>query len=666
MHSSSRLRRLRESIMSSARVVLWGLVNPRLWVLLAASLVVWSFAYQYKTTYTVDVGGMGDDAFVQNFNAKEHNGDLGYRWSRGSAAVLFSGLGNEPVVVSITATGYRPSGDAPVAQIGVRGRTFAFQTGAEARTASYVVPRGNIWDGDLKVDINTPTFTPSGDPRELGLIVDRVSVAPADYGLRPVVVPSPPTMFGLLIGLLLIYLSASASMRSPALALAMAAGLSATAAVLLVVSRLELALLAENLPTLGAWGLILAVAGWAALTLLIPSRHAWSKFTQPVGTVAFVLAFLIRFGGLTYPQFLSSDILLHVHNTVQRVMQGQWVFPGYLPDGTPVPYPPALYILLSPLAAIFGTSDEAVSLLLKWAASLLDASTCLALAWAGARLRMGSAGALAAIVYALSPAPFDLFSAGNYTNLFAQSVFNLTMLGALVFLADHRDVGYRAGAIWFSLGFGLTMLGHYGMMLGALTIGGIFGIWLLVMNWRSQEAARRQASGDGWMVVGALVLAAAASFALYYRNFTSEIWAQFADLFQRLSGEGKQAAGSGQHAANTFSRLGMKLGTLIGVAPLVTGLSGLLLIRLPRQAVALLSSWLLAGAIFFLLDQAVGDAIRWYYLAAAPIALLTGRYLALLLRRGTAATVLVVLSLAAMLMQLLYFWVGDLIFTRYH
>src|SRR5207253_2602959 len=53
-------------------------------------------------------------------------------------------------------------------------------------------------------------------------------------------------------------------------------------------------------------------------------------------------------------------------------------------------------------------------------------------------------------------------------------------------------------------------------------------------------------------------------------------------------------------------------------------------------------------------------------LGAAAVALLSGRYFGLLLSRGRAARCLVALSLAAMLAHLLGFWVGDLIFTRYH
>ena len=71
------------------------------------------------------------------------------------------------------------------------------------------------------------------------------------------------------------------------------------------------------------------------------------EFVVSLGSLSFAFAFMLRFGGLIYPQFLSSDILLHVHK-VQLVLSGQWVFPELLPDGTPVPYPNALYLLLAP------------------------------------------------------------------------------------------------------------------------------------------------------------------------------------------------------------------------------------------------------------------------------------------------------------------------------
>jgi hypothetical protein len=80
----------------------------------------------------------------------------------------------------------------------------------------------------------------------------------------------------------------------------------------------------------------------------------------------------------------------------------------------------------------------------------------------------------------------------------------------------------------------------------------------------------------------------------------------------------------------------------------------------------LLLSWLGAAGLFALLDRAVGDTIRWYYVAAAPVALLAGRYLALLAARRRAAALLVALSILTVLFQTLGLWVGEFIFLRYH
>ena len=52
-------------------------------------------------------------------------------------------------------------------------------------------------------------------------------------------------------------------------------------------------------------------------------------------------------------------------------------------------------------------------------------------------------GAFASLVYLALPGVFDLFSAGNYTNLFGQSILNITLLGGLVYLA-----GKGAQALW--------------------------------------------------------------------------------------------------------------------------------------------------------------------------------------------------------------------------
>jgi hypothetical protein len=80
----------------------------------------------------------------------------------------------------------------------------------------------------------------------------------------------------------------------------------------------------------------------------------------------------------------------------------------------------------------------------------------------------------------------------------------------------------------------------------------------------------------------------------------------------------------------------------------------------------LVGCWLVASGLFALLDQMLGDTVRWYYLAAAPLALFAGRFLASLVGRRGAARALAVLVVASAALEFLTFWVGDLILTRYH
>ena len=62
--------------------------------MLLASLLAWVAAYQYKTTYMVEVGGLRDDAYVSGFHAKEVNPNLDYRWTGSASTIRLPGIGN--------------------------------------------------------------------------------------------------------------------------------------------------------------------------------------------------------------------------------------------------------------------------------------------------------------------------------------------------------------------------------------------------------------------------------------------------------------------------------------------------------------------------------------------------------------------------------------------
>jgi hypothetical protein len=635
---------------------------PALYLLLLLSMCAWTAAYQYKTVYKVDVGGLLDDAYISGFHDKEATPEFDYRWSTSRAAVNFPEIGNEPVNVSITHVGAANELAAKVVTVTVRGQRFAMPSPPERRTDTFFVPRGDILQASLNVVLEAGTFnegTQENPGRALGVNIDSVEVAPAEYGLRPVVLPSPGTLLALAVGLVLFGLSAAVASGRTLPALVVGGALSLATVALILVARPELGLLVPSIAPLGAWCLGLAVLGRLGLGLLAGSHSRAGRLTVGLGAAAFVLAFALRFGGLTYPQFLTSDLLLNVHN-VQALVGGEWIMSEPLPDGTPAPYPPALYVLVAPFTWVFGSGDEAISLALKWVCSVLDSMTCIALAWCGYRVWRGAHGAWAGLLYAVSPAPFDLFSAGNYTNLFAQSTLNLCMLGGLVYLSVREEGSTRHAWLRAPIAacFFLTLLGHYGMMIGALAIAGLFLLWMLAGLWLGWG------SGRGWRLIRLLSFSVAVGFVAYYRNVLDLITNHFGGLLGRLTGTTESTATA---QAFSFDKLARKVGYLVGPAQVIAATTAAFAgPRLNRVVWGWFGAWLAVGAVCALLDQALGDAIRWYYMVAGAVALLGGRLLGLLAERGRVGRWLASLLFAALLWQLLNTWVGDMIFYRYH
>ena len=644
----------------SARALARAFAGPGIYILVLVSLAAWALAYQVKQPYVVDVANMAYHPYIAGFHAVEvRPGDPAdrYRWSTGSPRILIPGTGNQPVVVTLTTIGARPAGTPPAIEIEARGQRFNVQTSAEQRTDSFVVERGDPLDGDLRLRMSVPAFTPDGDPRELGVIIRRVEVVPADYGLRPVVVPSLATLGGLLAGIVGLFALFVVTTLRQRLALTVAAVAAALGALGIVFARPDTAFLAGQLPSLALWTFAFGWLGRAVL-LAWPGESRRAGLAAAAGSLAFALAFALRFGGLTYAQFLTSDLMLHVNNTL-GVLGGDWVFTEPVPDGTPVPYPPAYYLIVGALSWVFGQSTEALGLLLKWTASSLDASACLALAWAGARVWSARAGAWAAAAYAASPAAFDLFSAGNYTNIFAQGVLNLTLLLGVAYLGS--TAGPRSAApFWLTLGFGLTMLGHYGMMLGALAIVAFFFLWALA------EYSRKRVHARAWTLLGSAGLALGGSIALYYWRLADLILDQWGGVLSRLTGGQAAAQQPRPGFIESLWRLPRQTGALVGWLSVITGLSGLAIGgRASGAARALIGSALAAALVFAALDQLVGDAVRWYYMAAVPLALPAGMFLSRLARGRTIGVMLALLAAAAMSWYALTFWI-DLIFTRYH
>src|SRR5213080_343463 len=111
--ASSRVSRVAGGL---KRAVWWPLA-PLLAVFVG--LVVW--VYQTPANYTIDVGGLGDEAYTLNFHGRLAEDAPSYRWSDVYGYVTLPGVGgSRPFTVSVAVD---PGRTAPV-EVFVNGEQF--------------------------------------------------------------------------------------------------------------------------------------------------------------------------------------------------------------------------------------------------------------------------------------------------------------------------------------------------------------------------------------------------------------------------------------------------------------------------------------------------------------------------------------------------------------
>jgi hypothetical protein len=132
----------------------------------------------------VDVGG-SDDVSVSGFHGKEGGGAHTYRWT-GTCGSIYLPAARGAGAVAITASaGRRPASKPAVVRVSLGGRPLgAFTAGPDWTEHRLEVPAGFAGAPLLRFDV--PGWRPantepgSSDVRDLGVMVDRVRVVPAD------------------------------------------------------------------------------------------------------------------------------------------------------------------------------------------------------------------------------------------------------------------------------------------------------------------------------------------------------------------------------------------------------------------------------------------------------------------------------------------------------
>ena len=537
-----------------------------------------------------DVGRGSEEAFASGLHRREIPPRQGpQRWTSERALVVFRDVPAGPGSLEVRLRGNR----GPVA-VAVNGAVLG---SVEAGAGGADFPLPDMGRGDRRIELVAPVFT-AGDGRQLGALLDRVALrhatarAPSARLLLLFLVPALITMgAGLISGL------------RPWSAASMAAALSLLEALALWPYGLVRSGYALGLALLLIVGVTLAAAfaGWM-------DRRV--KGGGPWAFGAVVAAVLVQGVAGTSPLMVVSDAVFHA-NQLGKVAAGDFFITSVTQHARPFrfPYGVSFYALLAPFAR--AGLDGVWLVRAGAAASGVVASAGL---FALLAARGPATAALAVVLLQLLPGIFDVYSYGNLSNVFAQS------MTALFFCwwAGRARWGWPIGALLLALG----ALGHFSSLV------------VLVVLCAALLLVRRGAPGlDRTRVIA--VAAGLGLALLYYSSF----WRLALDQLPRLLEGGGQGRGASRGAWDAVRLQVMGVVQQWGLPALVLAVIGR---PHPRRSLldGDLAAYWIAGAALALPAVLTPLDVRYLYALTLPVAVAAAWGLAALSARGTAGRLL--------------------------
>jgi hypothetical protein len=537
-----------------------------------------------------DVGRGSEDAFASGLHRREIPPRQGpQRWTTDRAVVAFHDVPAGPATLEVRLHGQR--GPVTVAADGVVLGTI--EPGAAG--ADFVLAARTR--GDHRVELRPIVFV-AGDGRRLGALLDRVALRHA-----PPAMPSAHVLFLFLFPAFVTVSAALVSGLRPWSAAAMAAALSLVEGLALWPYGLVRSAYALGLTLLLVVGVTLA-AGFAVWI----GRRVTAGGPWAFGAV--IAALIVQGVAATSPLMVVSDAVFHA-NQLGKVAAGDLFITSVTQHARPFrfPYGVSFYALLAPFLR---AGVDAVWLVRAGAAvSGIVASAGL---FALLARRGPATAALAVVLLQLLPGTFDVYSFGNLSNVFAQS------MTALFFCwwADGRPGGWAAGGLLLATG----ALGHFSSL---VVLAALCAALLLV---------RRR--GPGVDRAGALAVAAGLGLALlYYSSF----WRLALDQLPRLLEGGGQGRGASRGAWDSVRLQVAGIVQQWGLPALVLAVIGR---PRPRGSVldGDLAAYWIAGAALALPAVLTPLDVRYLYALTLPVAVAAAWGLAALSARGTAGRLL--------------------------
>jgi hypothetical protein len=548
---------------------------------------------------------------VEGFYPSERDqaSGLTFAWTGPDALIRLPGLDRRlPWMLTLRVRSLRPNPathpDVTLLADGVDVATA--HTGTEFKEITATIPALSNRRGLTLGLHSSNTFVPGkADPRTLGIMVDRVALAPSG----PVLLPTQAIGAAAL---------SSAAMGAALAVLGMTAGSAIGGAVLL--SAGDAAVVAHGFgPFSGYPATVAAVGCWIALVLALVALAFRYARPEPLrNTARFAIAFtasalFLKMLVLLHPDMPIGDALFQAHR-FELVLAGRLYFTSIAPGGYAFPYAPGLYVFASLFAPLVhrGAGDVVLLRIVTLSLDAVVAALLYRAIVAASEDRL--AAAMSVALYHLIPLDFSIVTTGNLTNAFAQSL----SVVALVLMASSAVRLDRAAA---TASFGLVLLAAFLSHTSTVAILFVSSIAIAALFWsRSTPEFRSSAAA----IAGAAVVAGVLSVVLYYGHFMETYRTQFA----RIGHETVTSAPVVGHRtlADRFEAVPYFLNICYGVPAIVLGVLGSASLsrRLwPDRLTLTIAGWLAGCAVFLIVGILTPIDMR-YYLAAIPAVALLG------------------------------------------
>ena len=348
-----------------------------------------------------------------------------YRWTTERSTISFPALGKGDWQVTLQAIVDHPDNKPVAAKLYANDILVAnLPDYAGPRTLSALIPAAVIGDGDLTLRVEA---TPFNDPRPLGVLIERVTLAPAGGWSLATVLPPLSVVLPLIVIALALYGSLRRVQARPLLAAGGALVVMAVGAWALIAFRYPIAFYLRPLTLVMLLGLALALlADWLMRWLCRSVGLPLAPGLRSALVLIFLVSFWLKAGGLVFPYMQAIDIQWHME-WVRRILAGDLPLSQLYGTRSPLndlTMPIAEWganrpiIPYSPFFQIFALSFSIFPWKLEHTANVLsaavDSSRVFLIALLALKAGLPSRTTLlAALLYAVTPVTFLLHAWGN-------------------------------------------------------------------------------------------------------------------------------------------------------------------------------------------------------------------------------------------------------------